>query len=438
MTHARFLSVLRISICMLVVSIWFPGATQISGTDGSLSFLLALLCTVIGVAVYGKAAGNLHRNDALFMLGLLAVAGLIVLLALLSMLYADNPLRTLRVVFAQIFGFALLPTIAALAMGPRGPAEIDGIVSAFIGMGVVTACLVIAGLGDANFADRAAGYFKHANQLGIAMSAVLPLVAARLLLARRHRILLLGCTAAIVLGLVMSGSKTNFVVGTMGLLVFFTLYGVYLAARRRRPVALLAGLVAIPLTAQATLLTLQAFNPRAYRLLALQFSGGDAHSMVSREQLWAMSIELGLAHPFTGVGAGQPIGDIAPHSHNLFVEYFRTMGVPGAALIALMVFLVALYLAAAVLHTLFRGRERTETANVMLLGSAVSAWNYLLANQMSDSFGPSTAPFFWLPLALLVVYHGAQRSLRPATRAPLHASRLPRPVGAPIAGETPR
>jgi hypothetical protein len=36
-------------------------------------------------------------------------------------------------------------------------------------------------------------------------------------------------------------------------------------------------------------------------------------------------------------------------------------------------------------------------------------WNYIVANQMSDSFGPSTAPFFWLPLALLMFYRGMQR-----------------------------
>ena len=135
--------------------------------------------------------------------------------------------------------------------------------------------------------------------------------------------------------------------------------------------------------------------------------------MVARERLWSISIDLGLAHPFTGVGAGQPIGDIAPHSHNLFVEYFRTLGVPGVALITVMVLLVLICLINAVMAALIaKGRTSVATdTNVMVLGTSVCVLNYLVANQMSDSFGPSTAPFFWIPLALLIAYRNVQRSL---------------------------
>jgi hypothetical protein len=213
-----------------------------------------------------------------------------------------------------------------------------------------------------------------------------------------------------------SGSKTNFVVGVVGLAIFFGLQGVHLAIARRRPLALLAGAVVAPLLLEATLLMLESFNPRAYRLLSVELFGGETHSMISRDQLWSMSIDLGLSHPFMGVGAGQPVGDIAPHSHNLFIEYFRTLGVPGGALIAVMALLVTVYLAGAVVRTLVsrtRGGYAADV-NVMVLASSVSVWNYLLANQMSDSFGPSTAAFFWLPLALLMFYRGEQRSLHSA------------------------
>ncbi len=171
-------------------------------------------------------------------------------------------------------------------------------------------------------------------------------------------------------------------------------------------------MIAAPVALQMALVILQSLNPRAYRLLMTQVSGGEAHSMVSRERLWTISIDLGLAHPFTGVGAGQPIGDIAPHSHNLFIEYFRTLGVPGVGLITIMVLLIVIFLVSAVVPTLMgHGESRHATVtNVMLLGSAVCVWNYLVANQMSDSFGPSTAPFFWIPLALLIAYRSMQRS----------------------------
>lgn len=404
---------LQISLLLLVASIWFPGATRIAGTDGSISFLLALFCAVVSIAYYGEVVRRVHRNEAALAAALLTTAGLIIILSLLSMLYTGNPMRTMRAVFAQIFGFATIPAIAAISSRPNGAVVVDRLVTAMIIMSTATACLVIVGFGSARFADRAAGYFKHANQLGIAMSAALPLLAARLMISRQHRLLLLGGLIAVLLGLVKSGSKTNFVVAVIGLGLFFVLYAIYLAVRRQRPLAIIAGAVAAPLAFQAALLLLQSLNPRAHRLLTTQLSGGEAHSIISRERLWSISIDMGLAHPFTGVGAGQPIGGIAPHSHNLFIEYFRTLGVPGVALITVMVLLVLTYLVIAIVSTLVGkgGSTYAKSTNVMVLGTAVCVWNYLLANQMSDSFGPSTAPFFWIPLALLIGYRGMQRSL---------------------------
>ncbi|MFK0689103.1 O-antigen ligase family protein [Mesorhizobium sp. IMUNJ 23033] len=405
---------LQASVLLLIVSIWFPGATRIAGTDGSLSFLLALFCALVSVVCYGETARRLHQTEAALAAAVLTTSAFIIVLSLLSMLYADSPLRTMRAVFAQIFGFATIPAVAAISTRPKGFEAVDRLVMAMIIMSVATSCLVTIGLGDAKFADRAEGYFKHSNQLGIALSAGLPLIAARLVTARRHRILLLGCLAAVLLGLVKSGSKTNFVVGVVGLGIFFALYSIYLVMRKQRPITVILGVVAAPVLIQVCLVTLQSLNPRAYKLLSVQLSGGEAHSIVSRQRLWSMSIDLGMTHPFIGVGAGQPVGDIAPHSHNLFIDYFRTLGVPGVALVAVIALLVTGYLVTAVLSTLF-GNDRSEDAteaNVMVLGSSVSVWNYLAANQMSDSFGPSTAPFFWLPLALLMAYRGMQRSLQ--------------------------
>ncbi|KUM26165.1 hypothetical protein AU467_04065 [Mesorhizobium loti] len=407
---------LQASILLLIVSTWFPAAARIGGSDGSLSFLLALFCALVSVASYGEAARRLHRSEAALATAVLTVSALIIVLSLLSMTYADDPIRTGRAVFAQIFGFAVIPAIAAISTRPKGPEAIDRIVTAMIIMSVVTSCLVTVGFGGARFADRAAGYFKHSNQLGIALSAGLPLVAARLTVSRGLRIVLAGCLMAVLFGLVKSGSKTNFVVGVVGLGLFYGLYSIYLARRRKRPVTTIVGMVVAPLLLLASLQTLQHFNPRAYGLLFTQLSGGEAHSVVSRERLWAISIDLGLAHPFRGVGAGQWVGDIAPHSHNLFIDYFRTLGVPGAALVTVIVLLVTTYMTSAVLGTLIGTgtSEDVTKADVMVLGASVSVLNYIVANQMSDSFGPSTAAFFWLPLALLIFYRGRQRSLQPA------------------------
>ncbi|MER9584912.1 O-antigen ligase family protein [Mesorhizobium sp. M0276] len=405
---------LQVSVLLLIVSIWFPGATRIAGTDGSLSFLLALFCALVSVGAYAETARRLHRTEAALATAVLAISAFIMVLSLLSMLYADSPIRTMRAVFAQVFGFAIIPAVAAISTRPKGLVAIDRIVMAMIIMSVATSCLVAIGLGDARFADRAEGYFKHSNQLGIALSAALPLVAAKLVSSRSHRVLLLGCLVAVLLGLVKSGSKTNFVLGVAGLGAFFGIYSFYLVRRKQSPIAVIAGMVTAPILLEASLVALQYLNPRAYNLLALQLSGGEAHSVISRQRLWSISIDLGLSHPFMGVGAGQWVGDIAPHSHNLFIDAFRTLGVPGVGLMSVMVLVVVTYVVSAVLSTLLdkdRGDHSTEI-NVMVLGTSVSVFNYIAANQMSDSFGPSTAPFFWLPLALLIFYRGRQRSMQ--------------------------
>ncbi|ESY76094.1 O-antigen ligase family protein [Mesorhizobium sp. M0051] len=405
---------LQVSVLLLIVSIWFPGATRIAGTDGSLSFLLALFCALVSVGAYAETARRLHRTEAALATAVLAISAFIMVLSLLSMLYADSPIRTMRAVFAQVFGFAIIPAVAAISTRPKGLVAIDRIVMAMIIMSVATSCLVAIGLGDARFADRAEGYFKHSNQLGIALSAALPLVAAKLVSSRSHRVLLLGCLVAVLLGLVKSGSKTNFVLGVAGLGAFFGIYSFYLVRRKQSPIAVIAGMVTAPILLEASLVALQYLNPRAYNLLALQLSGGEAHSVISRQRLWSISIDLGLSHPFMGVGAGQWVGDIAPHSHNLFIDAFRTLGVPGVGLMSVMVLVVVTYVVSAVFSTLFdkdRGDHSTEI-NVMVLGTSVSVFNYIAANQMSDSFGPSTAPFFWLPLALLIFYRGRQRSMQ--------------------------
>ncbi|MDX8482340.1 O-antigen ligase family protein [Mesorhizobium sp. VK24D] len=402
---------LQASILLLILSTWFPGAARIGGADGSISFLLALFCALVSVASYSELARRLHRTEAALAIAVLTTSALIIVFSLLSMTYADDPIRTGRAIFAQVFGFATIPAVTAISVRPKGPEAVDRIVTAMIIMSVVTSCLVTIGLGGARFHDRAEGYFKHSNQLGIALSAGLPLVAARLTVSRRYRVLLVGCLMAVLLGLVKSGSKTNFVVGVAGLGVFFVLYSIYLIRRKKNPISIIVGIFASPILVFASLRTLQHFNPRAYSLLFDQLSGSDTHSMISRQILWSISINLGLAHPFLGVGAGQWIGDIAPHSHNLFIDYFRTLGVPGLALVTIIVLLVTAYLISAVLSTLIgndKGEFATKT-NVMVLGTSVSVWNYLVANQMSDSFGPSTAPFFWLPLALLMFYRGTQR-----------------------------
>ncbi|OWK22129.1 hypothetical protein AJ88_15400 [Mesorhizobium amorphae CCBAU 01583] len=121
---------LQASVLLLIVSIWFPGATRIAGTDGSLSFLLALFCALVSVVCYGETARRLHQTEAALAAAVLTTSAFIIVLSLLSMLYADSPLRTMRAVFAQIFGFATIPAVAAISTRPKGFEAVDRLVMA--------------------------------------------------------------------------------------------------------------------------------------------------------------------------------------------------------------------------------------------------------------------------------------------------------------------
>ena len=127
---------LQASVLLLIVSIWFPGATRIAGTDGSLSFLLALFCAMISIASYGELAQRLHRTEAVLTAAVLTTAALIIILSLSSMLHADDPMRTMRSVFAQVFGFAIVPAVAVICARPGGSTMADRVVTAMIIMSI--------------------------------------------------------------------------------------------------------------------------------------------------------------------------------------------------------------------------------------------------------------------------------------------------------------
>ena len=58
------------------------------------------------------------------------------------------------------------------------------------------------------------------------------------------------------------------------------------------------------------------------------------------------------------------------------------------------------------LHTIYSVHITTLEVMDQIMGVtlAIGSLNYLLANMMSDSFGPSTAPFFWLIFFLQFVF----------------------------------
>ena len=186
-------------------------------------------------------------------------------------------------------------------------------------------------------------------------------------------------------------------------------------------------MIAVSILATALLvlggaLLLSLFNPRALRIMLTFLSqDGEVASLVSRDQLWKYSFQQFLLDPVTGQGAGQPINiffreESVPHSHNVLLDYLRTLGAPGF-LMMLTVLGTAATLSVATIFRALRATASARRHRVLCIGLAVGALSYIAANMSSDSMGPSTSPFFWLVLFLGL----AARSLlaRPARAAPV-------------------
>lgn len=252
--------------------------------------------------------------------------------------------------------------------------------------------------------DRASGFFKNPNQFGMAISTVLPICLANLMGRPGRfgwRIL---CLLMLFFGLIACGSKTNLMISALSTVIMLCLYSVVAFDGPRRAFMIVASIVATLLLLAAGALFLQIFNPRALRLLlALADQGGEIHSLTTRSELWRYSVDEFMKNPLSGQGAGQPINiffrhDTVPHSHNVFLDYLRTLGAPGFAGIAV-VLGTAVVLSLATLAKAVASQAATRD-RILCIGFSVSALSYIAANMSSDSMGPSTSPLFWVTLFL--------------------------------------
>jgi putative inorganic carbon (HCO3(-)) transporter len=171
------------------------------------------------------------------------------------------------------------------------------------------------------------GMFRNPNDLALNMVAVLPLAASLALRAPTvmRQLMAWGCAALMIGAVVASQSRS----GTVGLAVMALFMGGYLL--RRRPAVALAGVLALALALP--------FMPASYwnRLSSItDESRDDTGSREARQVLLRESYAAFLAHPLTGVGAGQfknynPEGrqEAWRESHNVVLQVAAELGVFG-------------------------------------------------------------------------------------------------------------
>jgi O-antigen ligase len=159
-------------------------------------------------------------------------------------------------------------------------------------------------------------------------------------------------------------------------------------------------------------------------------------SMKTRSVLWSESIQVGLAHPLLGHGAGTMVLDRA-HSHNMVIDYFRGMGLFALFAVVALILGVVGRVANFLLSTWHKGAVE-RGPDTIVAGLYVGALFDLIGNQLSDSFSPTTSFLFWmtyfgayltaLPIAVAVRPVGGESTLawRPRARpAPIPATVAP-------------
>ena len=251
--------------------------------------------------------------------------------------------------------------------------------------------------------DRALAFFKNPNQFGIAISTLMPVTIAYIVIERERRFFWVMCFALFILGLVLSGSKTNLLLSaaTTGIMILATSYILNTGPRRVGMIVLSFGLYLFFILIGVFLLNI--LNPRAVRILTKFFSSdGEVQSLQQgRARLWKISIDQMMANPIFGQGASQPLdvfddgGKLVTHSHNIFLDFARTLGIPGL-FVFLIIFTTALVLLFGAMRVALASGNDMPHSRVLTMGLSVGSVAYLAANTASDSMGPSTSPFFWV------------------------------------------
>lgn len=398
-----------------------PGVTNIA----SVNFSVAIFPFVI----YGYAPAASKAFNSL-MPGARNMAVIIVSLTLVicgwgfvTAIGVDSFVRVFRPIYGHASGLAIVFAVFALSRSEGAARRTQLICLVILSMALATTYFI----GHRGYGDRYPGFFKHPNQLGPVASMASLFFFCQILTtsARRLAFPLIGLVIA-VYAIFLSGSKTNLISFTALCFAAVPLLAFQRSDARQaitevyRNISIAIGAIALGI------IVLPLINARAYNVIDSIFVGDEEvnqyGSVVARAGLWQESWSMALAHPLTGVGAGQLMSDGTEHSHNVFMDAVRTTGFPGlgitiAFICAVLWYFFGAYGAARRLSCDSRSRLSQDDARGAFIGSLMALISYLVSNQMSDSFGPSTIPFFYMFLAFSFTYF-LPRSSSGAARVP--------------------
>lgn len=415
----------RFTVLLLAISVSLPVTVPLLGQR------LVQLCAILVVVTFMVeviANRNLRvptrvRRSPEFMLTT-AGALFMIVAAAGSALTAVDSQAALEVGLRYGLGTAL---VIALISSHRGLRSVQALATALVLGACLASALAIVGyqipqVGETTIgvSRRAKVFFEHPNQLGMVLSAIFVIPAARLV-HKPYSLLNWASAVLIAVAVILSGSMANVLLLVAGALL------VLLATLRSTSVAQRVGIAfGGGILMVAVLIfggdTVASVSPRLSGLIAGVTTGkGDLAtalpSVAERLGLYADAWRLFGGNPLLGIGGDNahlylstPSGRPIPHAHNYYLDVLMSMGVMGG--IAVTIFTLGWLLVA--LKALRTSARRSAGLHIGI-GSALVV--FLLSNQSSDSLGGTIIYLAWLLLGSgIVAVHAPQRSLEELTR----------------------
>ncbi len=343
-----------------------------------------------------------------FLLGLMAV------LSVLSLVNSNAPFRSFRIIFPSVLPFLLFLHLVVLGSISRErllwiPRMLVGAAFLF-SVFPFLASFVLPPLKSLVFEEyRLKCFFEISIQHSIVLAVTIPLLVAEFVLQKR-----LFWRGVLAVGLLLlvytsfrAGSKTAMSVGMLGgLLTFVVLRMRAQSAGKSLLMFAMLGLAGVFLWFFGLDLAEKLEPEIAGKLRSIVEGGVKSYQSVQiRRHLWQVAIEEGKAHWLVGSGAGEIVLNY-PHAHNLVLDYFKGIGLFGALAI---VGLCLTILARGGFKALDILRGRGGVLDQRIFACYVGAAVYVLCNQMSDCFGPSTVGMLWTVYLSAVLAEGAGR-----------------------------
>ncbi len=361
----------------------------------------------------------------------LALALLMGLLSILSVINSSEPIRILRILFPSILPVLLFFQLAALRS--ISPKSVERLPRDFMIAGFAFACLplflsfVSSGVHKYTFEDgyRFMGLFDHEAQLSAMVAVMVPLIITEIAVSRKPFVRWMWITLLIVVFYTLTrvGAKTAMFI-TMGYAWLFYIIA-HLRFQSLLKNVLLASVVLVLMIFLGFygLSIATAIDPILGAKIAAVFDQGVENygTIQSRSELWREAWEQGTRHWLIGSGAGESILGMQ-HAHNLILDYFRGIGIFGALAIGLLCCRIVWRTIDKTFDVMLA--KSVSSLDVRILGCFSAATVYVLCNQLSNSFGPATISALWmiyLPAVMTEPVRSRSRLLQSAARRVSHA-----------------